>query len=234
MPDSNTQTIPNHLGLILDGNRRWAKQNGLPTFEGHRRGAEVFKKISLAAFSKGVKFVSAYAFSMENWQRSKEEVNYIMNLAVKATEQYLDEFHAAGIKILILGERAGLSRSVLKAIERTESKTAANTKGTLGICFNYGGYHEIAAAAKKLIAQKVPVEDITPEAIEGALYGPEIPAIDLVVRTSGEQRVSGFMLWRSAYAEFVFVDKYWPDFGLDDLEGVIDEFTTRSRRFGGQ
>lgn len=221
-----------HLGLILDGNRRWAKQQGLPTLEGHRQGAENFKTIALAAFDRGVEYLSAYVFSNENWSRTEEEVGYLMKLVIKAVEKYLDEFNKAGVRIVILGRREGLSEDVLKAVNGAEAKTAANTRGTLALCFNYGGQEEIVDAFKQLSGQGVAAADITADKISGALYEPSIPPVDLIVRTSGEERLSGFMLWRSMYAELYFIDKYWPDFEVADLDTALAEYDQRQRRFG--
>ncbi len=221
-----------HLGLILDGNRRWAKQQGLPTLEGHRQGAENFKTIALAAFDRGVEYLSAYVFSNENWSRTEEEVGYLMKLVIKAVEKYLDEFNKAGVRIVILGRRDGLSKDVLKAIAGAEEKTASNTKGTLALCFNYGGQEEIVDAFRQLNRQGVSADDITADRISGALYEPSIPPVDLIVRTSGEERLSGFMLWRSMYAELYFVDKFWPDFSVADLDEALAEYDNRQRRFG--
>lgn len=224
--------IPNHLGVILDGNRRWAKQNNLTSLEGHRRGSEVFRQISLDAFDLGIKYLSAFVFSTENWQRAKEETSYLMKLVVKAVEKYLNDFNDKGIKIVILGSKDGLSKSVLESIKSTELKTKNNKKGTLAICLNYGGQQEIVDAVKKIIIKKINPEDISKELFEQNLYSPEIPPIDLLIRTSAEQRISGFMLWRIAYAELLFVDKYWPDYTTVDLKEALNIYSKRQRRYG--
>lgn len=232
MSDKSSVTNPNHLGIILDGNRRWAKQQGLPTVEGHRKGTEVFRTISRAAFQRGVKYISAYVWSTENWKRTESEVSYIMKLVVKAADNYLNEIHKEGIKIVVLGRRDGLRASVLNTITKVEAKTAKNTKGTIAICFNYGGKQEIVDAAQKLLIEGTNTTELTIEKFEKALYQPEIPPIDLVLRTSGEQRLSNFMLWRAAYAELAFVDKHWPDFTESDLDDVLADFAHRQRRIG--
>lgn len=229
---SETAVLPVHVGLILDGNRRWAKEKGLATLEGHRQGAEVFKEISLGAFDRGIKYLSAFVFSTENWSRTEEEVGYLMNLVAKAVEKYLDEFHDRGIRIVILGRREGIRQKVLDAINRTEEKTKNNEKGTLALCFNYGGQEEIIDAVKGLIGAGIPADEVTNDKLRQNLYAPEVPDLDLVIRTSGEMRTSGYMMWRAAYAELAFVDKYWPDFTLSDLDNALNEYQERQRRFG--
>lgn len=226
------ESIPNHLGLILDGNRRWAKSRGLPILEGHRQGAEAFKTVSLAAFDRGISYVSAYVFSSENWQRTEEEVGYLMNLLLKAIEKHLATFDKADIKIIVLGRREGLDKKVLKAIEKTESKTAGNTRGTLALCFSYGGKDELVDAVKQVVSSGVSASDITQDTLQAALYYPEVPGVDLMIRTSGEQRTSGFMLYRSDYAELYFTDTYWPDFNEAELDKALADYALRKRRFG--
>ncbi len=227
---SKTDTpLPTHIGFIIDGNRRWAKERGLPTLEGHRKGMEVFKDMSLEAFDSGVKYVSAYIFSTENWKRTQEEVSYLMGMVTKAVEKHLDTFHKAGIKLVMLGQRDGLDSKVLQAVDRAVEKTKDNVRGTLGLCFNYGGQQEIVDAAQALAdAGKM----ITVESLSQHMYASEMPAVDLIIRTSGENRLSGFMLWRSAYSELYFVDKNWPAFTSEDLQKALLEYGHRARRFG--
>lgn len=227
---SETTVVPTHIGLILDGNRRWAKANGKPVLEGHQHGLESFKEVSLAAFEKGVEYVSAYVFSTENWQRTQEEVSYLMGLVVKGVTKQLNTFHDAGVRVVMLGARNGLDKKVLKAIDDAVEITKNNTKGTLALCFNYGGHQEIADAVQALVDQNE--QTITPEKIAQNLYESDVPPIDLIIRTSGEQRLSGFMLWRAAYAELYFTDTLWPDFTVADLDQAIAEYTARQRRFG--
>lgn len=229
---SDSIAIPAHLGMILDGNRRWAKDRGLPTLEGHRKGADNLHDIAVAAFDRGVDYVSAYVFSTENWSRTEKEVSYLMGLVSSMLDKYLDEFHERGVRVVVLGRRAGLRRKVLAALARSEETTANNTKGTLAFCFNYGGKEEIIDATKQLIASGKTAAEITPELFDQMLYHPEVPPIDLLVRTSGEHRLSGFMLWRASYAELAFVDKHWPDFSEADLDEVLAEYGNRKRRFG--
>lgn len=229
---SSSVTTISHLGLILDGNRRWAKGQGLPTLEGHRQGSEVFKTIAFAAFERGIQFVSAYVFSTENWSRTKEEVSYLMKLVIKAFENYLTEFDEHGIRIVLLGSRNGLDKNVLKAIERTEELTKNNTKGTLALCFNYGGHQEIVDATRRIMGSGLDPQAVTEATIEQNLYSSDVPPIDLLIRTSGEQRTSGFMLWRAAYAELHFTKTLWPDFTISELDEILSEYSKRERRFG--
>lgn len=225
-------TLPAHIGIILDGNRRWAKQHGLPTAKGHQQGAETLKTVAYAAFEQGIQYLTAYVFSTENWQRSSTEVNFLMKLFVKAVELNLDEFDKNNIKIVIVGSRQGIANSVLKALDSAQQKTAANTKGTLALCLNYGGKQEVVDAMKGIVAGGVDACAITKDLIDTFIYEPTLPPLDLIIRTSGEQRLSGFMLWRSEYAELIFVDKLWPDFTADDLVECLTEYKTRQRRYG--
>jgi len=237
MSHSNLQSsvpnlLPNHVGIILDGNRRWAEAAGKKTLEGHRVGSEVFKKISIGLFELGVKYVTAYVFSVENWQRKAEEVDYLMRLLIKAVELHLDDFNKLGVRIRIIGLKDNLKPAVLKAIERTEAKTADNTNGTLTLCFNYSGRQELVDAYKQIASQNIASQNITEETISENIYAPDIPDVDLLIRTSGEQRISGFMLWRSSYAELLFIEKLWPDVTMEDMDIAISEYSVRQRRFG--
>jgi undecaprenyl diphosphate synthase len=225
-------STPNHIGIILDGNRRWAKAAGKNTLEGHRRGSEVFKELSIGLFERGVNYVSAFVFSTENWQRKAEEVDYLMRLVIKAVELHLDEYNRQNIRIRVLGRRDNLKSNVLRAIQRTEEKTADNDGGTLALCFNYGGKQEIVDSCKQLLLEGVELENLDEKILRDYLYAPEIPDIDLLIRTSGEQRLSGFMMWRAAYAELAFIDKYWPDMNQQDFTDIIENYNNRQRRFG--
>ena len=224
--------VPRHLGLILDGNRRWAKEQGLPQLEGHKKGWENLKTVGQAALDRGVEYLSAYVFSTENWKRSQEEVSYLMKLLIWVCNSEVKEMQRKNIRVVVLGSREGLSRAVLKAIDKAETITKDNTGGTLALCINYGGQLEIADAVKKIIEKRVEKDDVTPVMIEQNLYSADIPPIDLIIRTSGEERLSNFMLWRAAYSELMFVDKYWPAFTEQDLEDCFAEYAKRQRRFG--
>lgn len=228
MPD----TTPKHIAIILDGNRRWAKKQGKKTLEGHKRGAEVFRQLSLYIFDKKIPYLTAFIFSKENWQRAEEEVSYLMRLVIHAVENHLDEFHKQNIKINIIGEREQLSKIVLKAIERTEEKTKDNDGGVLTLCFNYGGKQEVVDACKAAVADGIIVSDITEAVLSNYVYAPKIPGVDLLIRTSGERRTSGFMLWRSDYAEMYFTDILWPDMTSKDIDAALADFASRTRRFG--
>lgn len=225
--------IPVHIGCILDGNRRWAVAEGLPTLEGHKQGYENLKTIAGHAFKRGVRYVSAFVFSTENWKRSEEEVTYLMNLVLWMARHKVKELDKENIKILFLGERDKLSPAVLEAMESVEKRTAQNTGGTLVLCLNYGGQQEIVAAVNAALADNPSAKRVTIEEIQKHLYHPEIPAIDLIIRTSGEQRLSNFMLWRAAYSELYFVDKHWPALSVQDFDQALAAFASRERRFGG-
>lgn len=229
MTKTDVQTLPTHVGFILDGNRRWAKANGLPQLEGHKKGYDNLKVIAEAAFDRGIPYVSAYIFSTENWNRAKEEVSYLMDLALIVFRRDMDELLQKGFRIKWLGIPDNLSKRHLKAIAESEERSKNNTRGTIGLCFNYGGKREIVDAANKAIEEG----ELTEETLTKHLYAPDMPAIDLIIRTSGEQRLSNFMLWRAAYSELLFVDKHWPAFTEEDLDKALAEYANRNRRFGG-
>jgi undecaprenyl diphosphate synthase len=225
--------VPRHIGYVVDGNRRWAKKHGLPGYEGHMAGYNTIQDVVLETFDRGVEYVSAYLFSTENWKRSEQEVSKLMTLVLKLLTSDLKILEENNIRLKILGSRENVSDRIIKAIEDAEERTKNNTKGTLAICFNYGGHLEIADAVKKIVQSKTKAEDITPELIAAHLYVPEVPPVDVVVRTSGEQRLSNFMLWRAAYSEFIFLDKLWPDMTKEDVTAILKEYSRRNRRFGG-
>jgi undecaprenyl diphosphate synthase len=225
--------IPGHIGYIIDGNRRWAKLHGLPTYEGHLAGYNAIHEVARASFDAGVAYVSAYVFSTENWKRSEQEVSKLMGLVLKLLTSDLHILDENNIMLKVLGSREGVSDKILQAVDKAEAQTAGNTRGTLAICFNYGGQREIADACKKIVQLGVVGEDITPELIAQYLYAPEIPPLDLLVRTSGEQRLSNFMLWRASYSELLFLEKLWPDMTKDDVDAILKEYARRDRRIGG-
>lgn len=222
-----------HLAIIMDGNRRWAKDRGLPSLEGHRKGYDKLKEVGEWCIEKGITTLTVYAFSTENWNRSEEEVNYLMDLLHNALTKEIGEFDKRGIKLKIIGSRERLAEKMVQAIDEAEAKTKDNTKGTLNLCINYGGRLEIVDAVKKLINQGIKPEDINEQAISNNLWLAGQSNPDLIIRTSGEQRLSGFLTWESVYSEFLFIDKHWPDFDQADLVAAIDDFNSRQRRFGG-
>lgn len=224
--------LPKHLGLILDGNRRWARARGMPVVEGHRQGYEVLRNILDSCLERGIPYVSAFVFSTENWSRTSVEVKFLMNLVLTMVTRDLEEFDAKGVRIVWLGSKDGVGAKVRKAIEHAETVTAGNTQATFGLGFNHGGHREIAEAVQRLVRSGMSADDIDEAAIAGQLDYPDVPPIDLLIRTSGEQRLSNFMLWRAAYAELAFTDTYWPDFTNEELGKILDEYAQRGRRFG--
>lgn len=218
-----------HLGIIADGNRRWAKERGLPTIEGHKKGLETIEELIGAADKLGIKYITFYVFSTENWGRSSDEVGYIMKLAETRILKLSEKLNKANGRMIILGSKKNVSPKLMSSIEQAEKLTAENTGVTVCFCFNYGGEQEIADAANIALEAE---GEITPETIRKHLYHPEIPDIDMVVRTSGEERISGFMLWRASYSEMMFLKKYFPDMSADDLSDILAEYDSRNRRFG--
>ncbi len=217
-----------HLGIIADGNRRWAKAQGLPTIEGHKKGLDTIKDLVEAASQAGIEYLTFYVFSTENWGRSDDEVSYIMKLAEGRILKYAEKLAENNARMLVLGSKTRISPQLKTMIEKAEAITADCTGITVCFCFNYGGEQEIADAAT--IAGRE--GEITPETIRKHLYHPEVPDVDMVVRTSGEERISGFMLWRTAYAELMFIEKYFPEMNGDDLKEILKEYEKRNRRFG--
>jgi undecaprenyl diphosphate synthase len=225
--------IPTHVGYIVDGNRRWAKKHGLPAYEGHLAGYKVLKDVAVETLNSGVEYMSAYIWSTENWNRSKEEASKLMNLMVKVLTSDIPIFQENNIRLKVIGTRVGLRDKVVKAIAKAEEATQNNSGGTFAVCFNYGGQMEIADSIKKIVQADYTAEEITPELVSEYIYEPSIPPVDIIVRTGGEMRLSNFMLWRSAYSELMFIDKFWPDMTNKDVKDIIKEFSKRNRRFGG-
>lgn len=229
----DTETvIPQHIGYIVDGNRRWAKSHGIPAYEGHLAGYNAIQDVARATFDAGVSYMSAYIFSTENWKRSQDEVSRLMGLVLKLLTADLHHFSDSNIRLCILGSREGVDPKIIKAIDNAEETTKNNTAGTLALCFNYGGQLEITEACKKIVQEGTSADDITPDVLSQHMYQPDIPPVDVVVRTSGEQRLSNFMLWRAAYSEFIFVEKTWPDMTKEDVNAIVEEYSNRNRRFG--
>lgn len=225
--------VPKHVGLILDGNRRWARERNLSTFEGHKKGYQIFKKVPGWFFSKGVEIVSGYIFSTENWNRSRDEVNYLMKLIKEIFISDFNEIKRKGHKLIISGRINELPGDLPEICQTAMEETKNNINGTINICLNYGGHLEIVDAVKKIIYEKkAKLDEITEELIHKHLYN-DLPDPDIIVRTSGEQRLSGFLLWQSAYSELLFLKKYWPDFEENDVKMIVEEYGKRKRRFGG-
>lgn len=227
--------IPYHVGIILDGNGRWATERGLKRSEGHKAGFETLKILSKYVFTKGVKVLSVFAFSTENFNRTKEEVDYLMNLFLKGFKSSIKEFNKNNIKVVFSGRKEPLSDKVYESMKSLEKETLNNTGGILNICLNYGGQTEIVDTTKKLINDvldgKLKTEDITPEIFMKNLYN-DLPPMDFLIRTSGEIRVSNFMLFSLAYAEMYFPLTYFPDFKESEFDKALEEYTKRDRHFG--
>jgi undecaprenyl diphosphate synthase len=234
MSTNTTQTtvIPVHLGLILDGNRRWARANGLSIREGHQQGYQNLKTVSKAAIKYGIRYVSAYVFSTENWKRDRQEVRDIMKILKWVLKHEVNDFNKENIRLCVIGSKAKLGAAILTAIHDAEKLTENNTRGTLLLCLDYGGQQEIVDAIKKIVASDVRPEEVSLDMVEKSLYAPDIPPIDLIIRTSGEQRLSNFMTWESVYSELQFTKKYWPEFGEDDLKKALAKYSKKQRRFG--
>lgn len=219
----------NHIGIIMDGNRRWAKEKGLKSFDGHNAGANRIIELAKHVFSKNIKYLSIYAFSTENFKRTQEEVNYLMDLIVKFFTSKVDELNKNNIKIVFSGRKEPVSDRVYNCLKKVENMTKSNTGGVLNVCFNYGSRVEIVDACQKLIDNN---QEITEENINKNLYQ-NLPDLDLIIRTSGEQRLSNFMLWQASYAELYFTKVYFPDFDNNEFDKALDEYYKRVRRFGG-
>lgn len=228
--NNSEKAIPSHLGLILDGNRRWAKARGLSSIEGHKKGSDTLKLISEACLERGIKYLTVYAFSTENWARSKEEVRFLMTLAGMQLKSHIEELHKKGVRFIWLGCEEKLDKNLVKMLRAAEEKTKNNTAGTFSACFNYGGHKEIVDAVRAIEKEGL---EVTEQSISDHLYGgKDIPPVDFLIRTSGENRISNFMLWRAAYSEMYFTDVLWPDFSTKDLDEALDEYASRHRRFG--
>ena len=232
----NEEKIPNHVAIILDGNRRWAREHKLPKLEGHRRGFENIRKLTNYIFSRGVKYLSVFAFSTENFKRTQDEVKYLMDMFVKEFKKEYISLHKDNIKVIFSGRKSGLRSDVLEAMEEISSLTKDNTGGVFNICLNYGGHAEIVDATKEIaklvLDNKLSIDDITEEEFAKHLYQ-DLPPIDLMIRTSGEVRLSNFMLWQLSYAEMYFPDCHWPALNESEFDKAIRAYNGRERRFGG-
>ena len=226
--------LPSHIAIIPDGNRRWAREHGLPTLEGHRRGFETGVEIARYIRNLGVHTLTVWAFSTENWSRKKEEVSYLMRLYEKMLDKFLSEALKDSVRIIHLGRKDRIPKSLLKKIESVEQKTRDNTKYILNIALDYGGRDEVLRAIKKLNDERITNDQLTEMAFDNYLdtAGQPYPNPDLIIRTSGEMRVSGLMIWQAAYAELYFLKKHFPELTEKDIDAALIEFTKRQRRFG--
>jgi len=234
---SAPRRIPQHVAVIMDGNGRWANKRGLPRTLGHKEGAETVRKVAEAASNLGIKYLTLFGFSTENWNRPAEEVGELMALMRYYVKSNIADLHKNGVRLRVIGERHRLEPDILQLVEHAEKTTAANDKLNLTIAFSYGARQEIVTAAQKL-AFEVQAGTLRPEEIDQtrlghALLTADMPDPDLLIRTSGEKRISNFLLWQLAYTELVFVDTLWPDFGYADLDAAITEYNGRERRYGG-
>ncbi|HWF93907.1 MAG TPA: isoprenyl transferase [Xanthobacteraceae bacterium] len=230
-------TIPRHVAIIMDGNGRWAAARGLPRAEGHRRGVEALRRTVRAAGDLGIGILTIFSFSAENWSRPPSEIRELMGLLRRFIRNDLADLHRNGVQVRVIGERDDLAPDIKSLLEEAEALTEHNDKLTLVVAFNYGARQEIARAARRLAAEVaaggVAVAEVTADKLATYLDAPDLPDPDLIIRTSGEQRLSNFLLWQAAYSELVFVPVYWPDFDRATLEQAIVEFRGRERRFGG-
>jgi undecaprenyl diphosphate synthase len=229
--------VPRHVAIIMDGNGRWAAARGLPRAEGHRRGVEALRRTVRAAGEIGISFLTIFSFSAENWSRPASEVGELMGLLRRFIRHDLAELHKNNVRVRVIGERVGLDPDIERLLAEAEELTKSNSGLTLVVAFNYGARQEITRAARRIAEQvaqgRLQPADITTETIAGLLDAPDLPDPDLIIRTSGEQRLSNFLLWQSAYSELMFVPTYWPDFDRAALESAITEYQQRERRFGG-
>ncbi len=225
---------PRHVGIIMDGNGRWARRQGRPHSFGHRAGVSAMKRVMYACEELGIEILSVYAFSTENWTRPRAEVRALMRLFHEAIQREIDELDQRGIRLVVSGRTWELSERMQERIRQAETRTAGNRQGVLNVCLNYGGRAEVVDAVRGLVAEHIPVESIDERAISERLYHPELPEPDLVIRTAGERRMSNFLLWQTAYSELYITDVLWPDFDKEQLEIAVADYQGRVRRFGGR
>jgi len=234
---SRLKQFPRHVAIIMDGNGRWARERSLPRAAGHKKGVESLRATVRAAADLGVDFLTVYSFSSENWSRPESEIKHLFSLLRRFVGQDVADLHASGVKIRIIGNRGNLTKDIVELVEYCESLTAANDGMTLVVAFNYGARQELTTTIQKLAEDvkqgRIEPSQITDEMIGKNLSTKGIPDPDLLIRTSGEQRLSNFLLWQCAYTEFVFVDEHWPAFDKDVLARAIEDFQNRDRRFGG-
>ncbi|MBU1020630.1 MAG: isoprenyl transferase [Firmicutes bacterium] len=232
-----SKKIPHHIAIILDGNGRWANKRGLPRTMGHRKGAENLRDTVISCSKLGIKALSVYAFSTENWNRPKDEVDYLMALPKEFEETYKGNFKEHNIRVIFSGRKDRFSKENLALINKIEQNTQDRTGMILNVCFDYGSHTEIISAMKDISelykTGNIKLDDINVELVNSHLYTKDLPPLDLLIRTSGEQRISNFLLWQIAYSEFYFTKKYWPEFSEKELLKALNDFQNRTRRFGG-
>lgn len=232
----NQETMPKHIGIIMDGNRRWAKKRGKPAIFGHKQGAKTLENIVRYANKIGLKYLTVFAFSTENWKRSEEEVKGLMTLLQAYLDDYTKRADSENVKVTVIGDIKALSEGMQKSIEKCMERTKNNTGVHFNIAINYGGKDEIVKATKKIAQEikenKISIEEIDEQTITDHLYTTGQPEPDLIIRTSGELRLSGFLIWQSAYSELLFIEKNWPDFDEKDLDNAIVEYKKRKRNYG--
>lgn len=222
----------NHIAIIMDGNRRWAREHNLPTPAGHKKGVDSLREITRACDDLGIKYLTVYAFSTENWNRTQEEVNFLMDLVAITLKNELSEMHKEGVKISFLGDLSRFNEKLQKVIYNSIEKTKYNKGVNLQIALNYGSRDEITNAVKQIVNLGYSAEEITPQIISENLYTSNIPDPDLLIRTGGEKRISNYLLWQIAYSEIIVVDEYWPEFNKNSLIKCIEEYSMRQRRYG--
>jgi undecaprenyl diphosphate synthase len=230
--ESQSRQPPQHVAIIMDGNGRWARRRGLPRIAGHEAGTENIRRITTRAAERGVRYLTLWAFSTENWRRPRDEVNGILRILAEAIDQETQELHQQGARLQHIGSLDGLSVSLADAVRDAIAQTRDNQRIVLTLAFNYGGRAELVRAIRGIVAEGIEPEAIDEETVRRHLYTADMPDPDLIVRTSGEQRTSNFLIWQSAYAEYFFSDVLWPDFGPDELDAAIFEYQRRERRFG--
>ncbi len=225
--------VPRHVAIIMDGNGRWAASRGLPRIAGHERGTDNIRRITYAVAELGIKYLTLWAFSTDNWRRPADEIEGIMRILGEVIERETEELHRQGAQLRHIGSLDGLRPALSQSVRDAIARTRDNDRLVLTLAFNYGGRQELVAAIRALVASGVAAEDITEEHVSAHLFTCGLPDPDLIVRTSGEHRISNFLLWQSAYAELFFTPVLWPDFGPDDLQQAVEDYSRRERRFGG-
>ncbi len=234
LPERESPDVAQSVAIIMDGNGRWAKRRGLPTAAGHRAGARTVRKIVEASIDVGIHDLSIFAFSTENWSRPRDEVDALMDIFAETIERELPDLIEQGVRVRFIGRKDRAPEALRMRMDAMEDRTELNTRLNLWVAFDYGGRAELVEAARRLVESGVDPDEIDENVFAANLYAPDLPDPDLVIRTSGELRVSNFLLWQLAYAELAFVDKLWPDFGPRDLQHALDEYASRRRNFGGR